>query len=333
MKIGAAVSNADPGRVFQDIYEELTKYHEVEVFNFRDIKSPIFYTRINRYLRRRDMSKFFARSSVVYFEWASDLLAYGSKFPKQCGIVTRLHRYEMFQWVPKINWDVIDKIILLTNAMQRKFITQCPEHADKTVVIPWAISPSKFSLRSRNFTCNIGTLCEIVPRKRIYELILVFSELVKSTDDINLYIGGSINPWYKDYYDALKVLVQKLGLQDKVIFHGKITDVPSWLQQIDIFVSNSYSEGLQSALIEAMASGCYCISHHWDGAEEILPEENLFLTDEELYKKVTKYFELSESKKEDQVKNMRRIVEENFDFQASLTRVREVIEDAGKNYL
>ena len=99
---------------------------------------------------------------VVFFEWASDLLAYATQFPKSCGIVTRLHRYEMFQWVPNINWAVVDKVILLSEAMRNKFIAQVPSLKNKTVVIPWAVASDKFQIRSQSLTGNIGTLCDWV---------------------------------------------------------------------------------------------------------------------------------------------------------------------------
>ena len=119
------------------------------------------------------------RNDVVYFEWASDSLAYASRLAKSCGIVARLHRYEMYQWVHAIDWAFVDRVILLTNAMQRKFAAQCPDSAHKTIVIPWAISPQRFPLKTTQFVGNIGILGDLIPRKRVYELILAFSELAK----------------------------------------------------------------------------------------------------------------------------------------------------------
>src|SRR5438094_934188 len=76
-------------------------------------------------------------------------------------------------------------------------------------------------------------------------------------------------------------LVKRLGLQDRVQFDGYIKDPASWFSKLDIFVSNSYSEGLQVAPMEASASGCYCVAHHWDGAEDYLSSDSLFLSEQE----------------------------------------------------
>jgi glycosyltransferase involved in cell wall biosynthesis len=45
-----------------------------------------------------------------------------------------------------------------------------------------------------------------------------------------------------------------------VQFTGLREDIPEILEQVDIFVLPSYSEGLSNALMEAMASGCACIA-------------------------------------------------------------------------
>jgi glycosyltransferase involved in cell wall biosynthesis len=47
---------------------------------------------------------------------------------------------------------------------------------------------------------------------------------------------------------------------DRVSFLGHRDDVPSLLSETDVFVLASLSEGLPSALMEAMASGCACVA-------------------------------------------------------------------------
>jgi len=327
MRIGAVISSSDSQRVFQDIFKELEAYHDVDVYRFRLFKSPIFYYRINPVLQKYDFIKFMQKCDVLYFEWASDMLVFATNLPKVCPIITRLHRYELFQWADKVKWEAVDKVIFLTKAMQQKFISLHPEHANKTAVVPWAISTSKYKFSKNSFNGQICTLCEIVPRKRIYELILVYYQLIQQLNNSHLHIGGPINTNHLDYYDAIETLIKELTLHDKVTFHGKIIDVPQWFQKMDIFISNSNSEGLQSALTEAMSAGCYCLSHNWDGAEEILTEDNLFYTDGELLHKIKLYLMYSNDEKAQLSQNMEIIVREKFDLQKSLTQIREIIEE------
>ncbi len=328
MKIG--IANEETWSFLNGINEELTSYHQIALFKRRTISLPIFNTRINRQLFHKDLIDFMRANKVVFFEWASELLATATHLPKFCGIVTRLHRYEMYEWVDKINWEAVDKIILVCHAKEHEFINRFPEYASKIVVIPEAVDPNKFEFSNKAFNGDIGILCHLTPRKRVYELILTFYELIRQKKGLHLHIGGGPHIAYSDYYDALQNLVEKLNLQDKVTFYGNVTDTPGWYRKIDIFVSNSYSEGLQVALMEAMASRRYCLSHQWSGAKELLPKPYLYYTDNQLIEKIGDYCDASQSVKDEQTEFMRSLICENFNIAHTKVQIREVIEAAGR---
>ncbi len=329
MKIGIAIE--ETWQFFHEIYENLAAHHQVTVFKRQRVSLPMFNTRINNRLFRRDLQVFLQTNDVIFFEWASHLLAEASHMPKTCSIVTRLHRYEMYQWADKINWDNVDKIILVSEAKRREFTSRFPEQAPKIVVINEAVSLDKFQLKPKQFNGDIGILCHLSPRKRVYELILAFYELTQQRDGLHLHIGGGMRPAFGEYYEALHNLVQRLNLQAKITFYDNVTNPQAWYHKIDIFVSNSYSEGLQVSPMEAMASGCYCLSHHWDGADELLPAENLFFTNRELRNKILYYCDCSEAEKQAQRVRMRSIACEKFDIDQIKDQIRIVIESANHN--
>ena len=60
--------------------------------------------------------------------------------------------------------------------------------------------------------------------------------------------------------NEIKELVNRLGLNDRVIFLGKVENIDKLLCKSKIFVLPSYGEGFPNALCEAMASGLACIS-------------------------------------------------------------------------
>jgi glycosyltransferase involved in cell wall biosynthesis len=163
----------------------------------------------------------------------------------------------------------------------------------------------------------------------VYELVLAFAELEKKRPGLHLHIGGSSNK-FSDYNDALHSLVRKLNLQDQVTFYGDVSEPWTWYPKIDVFVSNSYSEGLQVAPMEAMASARYCLSHHWDGAEELLPVDHLFLTDAELQERILAYCDLPEDEKRREQAEMRAIASEKFDLELIKGQIRDVIESAAE---
>ena len=325
MRIGIAIE--ETWDFFGEIYEELCENHQVTLFERREIQTPFFSERINRKLFHHDLQSLMQTSDVVFFEWASHLLAAATHMRKTSGIVTRLHRYEMYQWVDKINWEAVDKIIVVSEAKRREFVERFPDQVSKLVVIPESVSLDRFQPRSRTYNGDIGILCHMTPRKRVYDLLLAFYELNQINNGFHLHIAGGQHSSHGDYYFALQDAVKKLDLQNQVTFYGNVTDTWDWYTKIDIFISNSYSEGLQVAPMEAMASGCFSLAHRWGGADELLPEENLYVTGQELNQKILSFSALSSVDKNGKKRQMRDIVRENFDVDKTKIRVRQVIEN------
>jgi glycosyltransferase involved in cell wall biosynthesis len=59
----------------------------------------------------------------------------------------------------------------------------------------------------------------------------------------------------------LEARVRELGITERVLFTGQVTNVEEWLPRADIVVRSSYTEGLALAIIEAMAAGrCNVVS-------------------------------------------------------------------------
>lgn len=82
--------------------------------------------------------------------------------------------------------------------------------------------------------------------------------------------------------------------------------------------------------MEAMASGCYCLSHRWRGSEELLPQENLYYTDIELREKILQYCSISEKEKLRQKMRMRSFAEKNFDINQTIKQVVQTVDDVAE---
>jgi glycosyltransferase involved in cell wall biosynthesis len=322
------VVNEETWGFFQEIYEHLAGRFPTRQFTRRATRLPFWKDRFNRRLLTADLNAFLRANDVVFFEWASELLAAASHLPKSARLVTRLHRYELYQWAGAVNWNAVDRIILVSQAKQREFSARFPAAAARTVVIPEAIDLTRFQPHGQPYRGSLGILCHLTPRKRVYELILAFSELARLRPDLRLTIGGGKHPKFPDYLPNLAGLVDRLDLNDRVTFSGPVADARAWYTGIDLFISNSYNEGLQVSPMEAIASGCDCLSHHWDGADELLPADRLYQTEAQLIERVLAYCDLPQPEKDARQAALRAEIARRFDVCDIQERIAQVIAEA-----
>jgi glycosyltransferase involved in cell wall biosynthesis len=327
MRIGIAIE--ETWAFFKEIYEDLQQHHQVSLYERKTSSLPVFNTKLNRYLFDQGLQNFLRDNEVVFFEWASELLAAATHLPKTCAIVARLHRYEMYRWVDKVNWEVVDRIIVVTDAKKNEFIEKFPDQVAKVVVIPEAVSLERFQPFEKTTRGDIGTLCNLIPRKRVYELILAFYELSKVNPILHLHIAGPEHDFYREYASALYSLVRRLDLVEQVTFYGRVAEPEVWYRNLDIFVSNSYSEGLQVALLEAMACGIFSLSHTWEGADELLPADHLFYSENEFVDRINHYLEKSPDEQRMIKNQMITLVAGKSDIQNTVERIRTVLEEFG----
>lgn len=226
------------------------------------------------------------RKKALFFEFASRELAYVSHLAKKCRIITRLHRHELWNHAPHINWDNIDEIIFVSKYYKKLFLERYdyPEH--HCHIIKNAISCDR--KKKQQITKNIAIISNR-SIKRVYELILLFPKILEEIPGLVLFIVGNYNDFY---YTTLKRLITKLALENDVIITGWLDKIP-W-EQFDIVINHSLSEGQPVSLQEARINSCYVLSHSWGGVEESVPEERIYLTNDELLNKIMVFYQLSE---------------------------------------
>jgi glycosyltransferase involved in cell wall biosynthesis len=105
--------------------------------------------------------------------------------------------------------------------------------------------------KRENCACVTGTVARFVAVKGIEVLIEAFA-----------FAGGKgrlILVGAGPEEGKLRELAVRLGISGSVEFTGFRHDIPQVLAGMDVFVISSFSEGLPTSLLEAMASGCACI--------------------------------------------------------------------------
>ncbi|MEL7023464.1 MAG: glycosyltransferase family 4 protein [Pseudomonadota bacterium] len=325
MKLG--VVNYETWGFFNEIFAEFQSRYDTTVHKRRTLKLPFIDQPVPLERVSSSLQRFMQANDVVFFEWASSHLAIASQLPKSCRIVTRLHRYEMYGFAEQINWDNVDEIILVSAAKEAEFLEKFPAQARKTHVIGASVDLRKFEFLERHYSGHLGTLCHIGPRKRVYELILDTAPVLKS-HNLKLFVAGGASAWHEDYMRAIRSLIKMLDVEDHVILEGHVDNPETWYGNIDVFISHSYSEGLQVAPMEAMAMGCYCVSHRWEGAEELVAQENTYLTASELSSLLRHFHEASDDERIRLCHESRAFAMRNFDIVKTVESVCAVVDRA-----
>jgi glycosyltransferase involved in cell wall biosynthesis len=330
MRLGVFVGENGKWGFFRELYADFQAHYTTSVFAPKPVNTPVLRGRLSRRAHGNAMRSMLANNDACFFEWASELLVEASQLPKRAKIITRMHSYEVVFWAPKINWDNVDRVILVSNAMHRRFCELYPKHAHKAVVVYNGVDLNRFKPPAqRTFQFNIGMVASIHPVKRIYEMVLTTYSLKQRGYNPHLHVAGGKweGGYFDDYYGAVVGAIERLGLAQNVTLHDHVSDTPRWLEQIDIFASNSYWEGQQVALLEGIAAGCYGLSHFWEGAEEIVPPECIFITEEDLQAKLIEYAELPERARAAWQQRMRSIACEKFALDYQKQEMRRVIDE------
>jgi N-acetyl-alpha-D-glucosaminyl L-malate synthase BshA len=187
-----------------------------------------------------------------------------------------------------------DSIIALTESMKKEMQKISNK---EIVVIPNGIDMNRFNDPSLNFSesLNTGEKEKIVifvgnlrPEKGLRYLIKAMKYVTKKNLNIRLLLVGE-----GSQKENLKKLANKLDIEDKVTFSGKVSveKIPVYLKNSDIFVLPSLHEGFPNVLLEAMASGLPVVATNVTGINEIIEDgKNGFLVQsknsEEIAKKI-----------------------------------------------
>jgi glycosyltransferase involved in cell wall biosynthesis len=86
------------------------------------------------------------------------------------------------------------------------------------------------------------------PVKGFAGLIRAFEKVAQFHPDIHLIVLGD-GPLKQELQD----LAEALGLKDRVLFPGFVSNIAPWLARAKVFVLSSQSEGFPNVLLEAMA--------------------------------------------------------------------------------
>lgn len=100
----------------------------------------------------------------------------------------------------------------------------------------------------------IGHIGRFSRQKNHLFLLKIYAEILKKEPNSILMLVGK-----GELENEIKAEIEKLGIENNVIFTGVRSDVPDLLSAMDVFVFPSFYEGMPNTVIEAQATGLPCV--------------------------------------------------------------------------
>lgn len=176
---------------------------------------------------------------------------------------------ESFMSYSKICYQAADSIITLYEGNKDLQIADGAQ-LEKLHVIPNGVNYSLFTSlpRDTNHPPTVALIGRVVPIKDVKTYIRSVQDLRNSIPNVRALVVGPTEE-DPDYYAECVDMVKRLGLEETLVFTGKV-DIRNFLPQIDVMVLTSISEAQPLTLLEAGAAGIPSVATNVGSCEEIL---------------------------------------------------------------
>jgi L-malate glycosyltransferase len=170
---------------------------------------------------------------------------------------------------------LVDTVVVNCLAMQEHMVNDekvpiertylCYNGVDTSIFHPAKHSAEKAPPALAGASLVIGTVCGLRAEKRVELLVDAFAKAYSLRPGMKLAVVGS-----GVMLPKLEKQAARLGIREACVFQPATSDIPPWLQAMDIFVLPSDSEAFSNALLEAMACGCCPVGSRVGGMPELI---------------------------------------------------------------
>lgn len=189
------------------------------------------------------------------------------------------------------------------------------------------VDVNRFTIkRERGKRKLVGYIGRLSPVKGISNFTKAIPLILKEKDDLEFFIGGD-----GPLFDEIKNELETNGVYDKVELAGWIPHdvLPRYLNELKLFVLPSYTEGLPTGVLEAMACGTPVLATPVGGVPDVIKDgETGFIIENnspeciaENIIRALEYPNLNEI-----VKNAKKIIEDKYTYEAAVERYRRILE-------
>lgn len=202
------------------------------------------------------------------------LLAIGKKrVQTEHNTTNRRRDYPALKFMEYLMYQKHQKTICITNKVREELVRFLPRYKDRYDVIYNGVDLNRFSRTAKSYSriqpdspINIGMAGRLHGYKDHPTLIKAIAKL---PEHYHLHLAGD-----GDKKQQLQDLAQQLNCAHRVHWHGVISDVPTFLSNLDVYVQSSIIEGFGLAAVEAMAEGLPVLGSNVPGLDEVIGNDS-----------------------------------------------------------
>jgi glycosyltransferase involved in cell wall biosynthesis len=230
----------------------------------------------------------YAPDLLVTYNWGSVEWDLSSLLGKRCPVV---HVQDGFG-PDEVAGEKVRRRLVRAFAYRRADAVVVPSHTLESIARKsWHISPDRLhhipnGIDVERFICPadpktmdefglspqdriIGTVAALRPEKNVGKLIEAFAQIADLYPSAKLVIvGDGVGK------KALKMLAERIGLYDKVVFTGNLDHPETILPAFELFALSSDTEQMPISVIEAMAAGLPVVSTDVGDVAQMVSRQN-----------------------------------------------------------
>jgi sugar transferase (PEP-CTERM/EpsH1 system associated) len=185
---------------------------------------------------------------------------HGRTFPE------KPHRALVQRWLMRF----VDYSFAVSARLKEDLVREIGVERDRLDIIYNGVDLGKFSAERAGSNAGetlIGSVGRLEPVKNYPLLVRALAEIPAPNRGRLVLVGEGSER------GKLEQLARQLGVHAQVNLTGHRDDVPTLLQEMDIFVLPSLSEGMSNTLLEAMAAGAAVVASDVGGNRELVEHE------------------------------------------------------------
>lgn len=158
----------------------------------------------------------------------------------------------IMRWLRNMAYYLCDGVVFQTEGAQSEFSDYIKR---KSTIILNPVQVDRHIIYAGSREKTIVNCSRLTSQKNIPLLLTSFKRFSSSHPEYSLHIYGE-----GELRDELIEATKRLGIENRVVFHGYIKNAMSEIRKASLYVSTSDYEGLSNSVLEAMALGIPTIS-------------------------------------------------------------------------